>query len=143
MGTARETAVVVAHPWHCDALGHMNTRHILAVVDEAGFVLLDRLGYGVAEGVADGLAWADVRIYTTLAHEIRPATVLTVLSRVTRVGGKSFTHVHEVTSRGGEVVHAVARVTTARFDLRARRAVPLPADFAARAEPWFVVDEAQ
>jgi acyl-CoA thioester hydrolase len=132
-----DTAIVVAHPWLCDVMGHMNARHIYAAFDEAGFVLLEALGFGTAKGRHEGLGWADVRSEIEFQHEIPMGTVVRVRSQIARLGRKSFTHHHELVS-STNLCHAIARVTTVRFDLVHRKAVELPEDFAVSAKDWLV-----
>lgn len=132
------TGTVIAHPWLCDVLGHMNTRHIMAAFDDAGFALLDTLGFTFGRG--DRLGWADVRLEADLVREVPKGAVLSVVSGVARVGNRSFVHVHRLVSRTDEALHAEVRVTTVRFDLGTRRAVPLPEDFASRVEGYLIDD---
>ena len=45
----------VVHPWLCDAMGHMTTRHDMAMFDDGSYHLLAALGFEprhLAEGVA-------------------------------------------------------------------------------------------
>jgi acyl-CoA thioester hydrolase len=123
-----DTATVVAHPWLCDAMGHMNARHIYAVVDDAGFALLEFLGFAGADSARDGMGWADVRAEVDFQREVTAGSVLRVQSHIARVGRTSFTHVHSLSSRTG-IRHATARITTVRFDLAARKAIELPKFF--------------
>ena len=52
------TYVGVAHPWMCDAMGHMNVRHYMAMFDVASFQLPGKL----TEVEKDkSLGWPDVR----------------------------------------------------------------------------------
>ena len=132
-----DTAIVVAHPWFCDVMGHMNARHIYAAFDDAGFVLLDRLGFVTLGSAHGGEGWADVRAEVEFAHEIATGTVMRVRSHIVRLGRTSFTHRHELVS-GVDVRHATAQFTTVRFDLVNRKAIVLPEAFAEAAKPWLV-----
>lgn len=132
-----DTAIVVAHPWLCDVMGHMNARHIYAAFDDAGFVLLDRLGFVTRPSAHEHEGWADVRAEVQFTHEIAAGTVMRVHSKIARLGRTSFTHRHELVS-GGDVRHATAQVTTVHFDLINRKAVVLPESFAEAAKPWLL-----
>lgn len=132
---AIDTAIIVAHPWLCDAMGHMNARHIYAAMDDAGFALLDFLGFSSTESVREGKGWADVRAEIEFEHEVAAGSVLRVQSQIVRVGRTSFTHFHALASRAG-VRHATAKMTTVRFDLTARKAIALPEMFADAARAW-------
>lgn len=135
-GRLLATASTVAHPWLCDVMGHMNTRHIFAAFDDAGFILLDRLGFPVAAIGDDADGWADVHVESDLQREIPVGTVLQVLSGIERIGRTSFTHVHRLVSGATQAEHARATITTVRFDVRQRKAVQLPPPFVRAAGQW-------
>jgi acyl-CoA thioester hydrolase len=132
---AIDTAIIVAHPWLCDAMGHMNARHIYAAIDDAGFALLDFLGFPGEECAREGRGWADVRAEVEFEHEVTSGTVVRVQSQIVRVGRTSFTHFHILASRTG-IRHATAKLTTVRFDLAARKAIALPESFVDSARAW-------
>lgn len=123
------TLTAVAHPWHCDVMGHMNTRHIMGLFDDACFSLLDRLGCDFAQQPPATHGWADVKLDVSLEREIPAGTVLQVTSGIRRLGRTSFVHVHELASKGGAVRHATLEATSVRFDLAARKSAPLTDEF--------------
>ena len=52
----------VAHPWQCDVLGHMTTRHYTAMFDDASYHFLHHLfGWNGASDDSGKLGWVDVR----------------------------------------------------------------------------------
>jgi acyl-CoA thioester hydrolase len=132
---AIDTATIVVHPWLCDSMGHMNARHIYAAFDDAGFALLDLLGFSSVEASRDGKGWADVRAEVDFEDEVAVGSVLHVRSHIARIGRTSFTHCHALASRAG-VQHATAKITTVRFDLVARKSIELPEAFAEAARAW-------
>ena len=51
----------VAHPWMCDVLGHMTTRHYVAMFDDAAYhMLYDVFGWTGSSDDKNKIAWADV-----------------------------------------------------------------------------------
>ncbi|WP_119391962.1 acyl-CoA thioesterase [Taklimakanibacter lacteus] len=120
----------IAHPWMCDAMGHLNTRHYAAMFDDASFQLLGR----IAPSGPDFLGWADVRIEVDFLHETAAGTLLTISSHATRIGGSSLTYVHLLSGTIDELARARATVTSVRFDKAARTSVPLADDVRQRAE---------
>lgn len=126
------TLLGVAHPWMGDTMGHMNVRYYMAMFDDASFQLLGRISSPDADRKA-GLGWADVRCEIDYKHETPVGTLLTVTSAVLQLGTKSLTYEHTMSNTGSGVVHAVARITSVRFDLAGRRAVELAADAVANA----------
>lgn len=118
------TYLGVVHPWMCDVMGHMNVRHYAAVFDDASFQLLGHIA--PPESLArERRGWADVRCEIDYKHETPAGTLLTVRSHLVRVGGKSLTFVHRLSSSGDETLRATARITTVCFDLAARRSIEL------------------
>lgn len=119
------TYVGVAHPWMCDAMGHMNVRYYMAMFDDASFQLLGKLT-GVEKDKSIG--WADVRHEIEYRHETSAGTLLTIRSKVVRVGRSSITYRHSLCDSLDGELHAEATVTSVRFDLVARRSIELDAD---------------
>jgi acyl-CoA thioester hydrolase len=125
------TFVGVAHPWMCDAMGHMNVRYYMAMFDDASFQLLGRLT-GVEKDKS--LGWADVRHEIEYKHETAAGTLVTIRSHVTRIGRTSVTYHHVLTGSLEGELHAEATTTSVRFDLTARKAIELDAALRSRAE---------
>jgi acyl-CoA thioester hydrolase len=125
------TYVGVAHPWMCDAMGHMNVRYYMAMFDDASFQLLGKLA-GVDK--EKSLGWADVRHEIEYKHETSAGTLVTIRSRVLRVGRSSVTYRHALCDSLEGELHAEATVTSVRFDLAARKSIELGADIRRQAE---------
>lgn len=130
-----ETGRQIAHPWLCDANGHLNTRHIQGFYDDATQHLLAMCGFTGA-GTAR-LSIADVRCAMTYAAEIAPGTPVVIRSGFAKLGGKSFTTVHALCGIDG-TRHGACETTTVFFDLDARRAAPIPDAFRAAATKLLV-----
>lgn len=132
-GKSLVTYVGVAHPWMCDVMGHVNVRHYAAMFDDASFQLLGHVA-GI-ENIADaGKGWADVRSEIEYKHETKAGALLTIHSRVLKTGRTSITFEQVMSGTLDEVVHAVNRTVSVRFDLVARAAAELDAGMRARAE---------
>jgi acyl-CoA thioester hydrolase len=125
------TYVGVAHPWMCDAMGHVNVRHYMAMFDDASFQLLGKLT-GVE--MDKSLGWADVRHEIEYRHETVAGTLVTIHSRVAKIGRTSVTYRHVLTGSLEGELHAEATVTSVRFHLTARKSLELGADIRRRAE---------
>jgi acyl-CoA thioester hydrolase len=125
------TFVGVAHPWMCDAMGHMNVRYYMAMFDDASFQLLGRLT-GVEKDKL--LGWADVRHEIEYKQETAAGMLVTIRSHVTRIGRTSVTYHHMLTGSLEGELHAEATTTSVRFDLTARKAIELDAALRSRAE---------
>ena len=121
-----ETYRGVAHPWLCDVMGHLNTRHYLAMFDDAGFHFFAALGYSYSWLSERKEGWADVRLEMDLVSEVPLGRLVVIKSGVERVGNSSLTCVHEM--RDAETDRLAARLTavTVYFDLQARKSRRLP-----------------
>lgn len=132
-GKSLVTYVGVAHPWMCDVMGHMNVRHYAAMFDDASFQLLGHIaGLEAVDDTSKG--WADVRSEVEYKHETKAGGLVTIHSRVVKVGRTSITFEQVMSGTLDGVAHAVNRTVSVRFDLVARSAVGLDEGMRARAE---------
>ncbi len=133
------TYVGVAHPWMCDTMGHMNVRHYAAMFDDASFQLLGHIAGLETEG-EKARGWADVRSETEYKHETKAGALITIRSRVVKLGRSSVTFEQIMSGTLDDVVHAVNRTVTVRFDLDARAATALEPAARSRAEALLLVE---
>ena len=131
-----ETFRGVAHPWLCDAFGHLNSRHHMALFDDAGFHFLHRLNK--AAGLAEDrkFGWADVSIHATLSDEVPLGALVVIRSSLVKLGRTSVTYRHEMRACDDDRLHSAQEVITVRFDLEARKAVPLPEAIRTATADW-------
>jgi acyl-CoA thioester hydrolase len=122
----------VAHPWMCDEMGHLNVRHYVAMFDDASFQILGRIAGPDVDKTRNG--WADVRMEIDYRHETSAGSLVTIYSRVEKIGTSSVTYVHMLEGTLDGIVRAEARTTTVRFDLIARSKVALDESSKARAQ---------
>ncbi len=113
----------VVHPWHCDAMGHMNTRFYAAIFDDASFQVLDTL----APDKSDGLGWADITWNIVYRNEVKAGTCVRVASKIAALGNKSVSISHSMESIDGQTVFATADMKIARFNLAERVSVAIAA----------------
>lgn len=128
-----ETGRAVAHPWLCDQMGHLNTRHYAAIFDDASFHFLGRIAPR-AEQAAANRGWADVKLTIEFAHEVALGTVLVVRTALIRLGTKSLTYRHELRDGETDALHATCESVTVLFDLERRAAAPFEGELRARAD---------
>jgi acyl-CoA thioester hydrolase len=122
----------VVHPWMCDAMGHLNVRHYVAMLDDASFQLLGHVAGKDADPARVG--WADVRMEIDYLHETAAGALVTVHSHVEKIGTSSIAYAHALSGSIDGVLRARAKVVTVHFDLTARRKAALPDDMRLRAE---------
>ena len=133
------TLRAVAHPWLCDAMGHMNVRHYLGMFDDASWHFLAELGHAPKDTSDTGIGWADVRHTIEYKDEVSAGALVMITSRVIKVGRTSLTYCSQMTAFPEGPLHATIEITTVAFDLNAREAVPLPHRVRLRAEAMLAV----
>jgi acyl-CoA thioester hydrolase len=131
----KKVASAVVHPWHCDAMGHLNTRFYVGIFDDANYVLIMNLAARARE-LAGNLGWADVRNEVDFLAETRAGTVVHVFAAIRRIGTKSLTIAAEMRQPDSDSPCARMVAVIARFDLSERRAVPLSASMVTAAREW-------
>lgn len=137
-----ETYRGVAHPWLCDAMGHLNTRHYVGMFDDATIHFMGRLGVRGGDAPAGGGGWADARNLVEYEREVPPGALVVVSSGLTRIGTKSLSIHHEMRDPTGQTLHATMETVIVHFDLYARRALPLPGTVRERAAGYLLGDSA-
>ena len=125
----------VAHPWMCDVLGHMTTRFYLNMFDDASYhILYEVFGWSGASDDEGERGWADVRHVIEYVAEVNAGDVLETRAGIKKIGTKSITIRYEMTNLGEKELAATLECTCVLFDLKARKALPLPDDLRACAE---------
>lgn len=132
----RETYRGVVYPWLCDAMGHLTTRHYMAMFDDAGWHLMLHLGCSAKAMKRERRGWADVKHEIEYLREIRDGELLVVRSMPVRVGTKSLVCRHEMREAEDEELCATLTATTVRFHLDERKAIPLEPELAQKAKAW-------
>ena len=120
-----ETLKAVAHPWLCDAMGHMSARYIYSLFDDAAYLFFASVGGGPKELSGRNLGWADVRVEIEYHGEVHSGEVISILSALDRIGTKSVSSHHVMTRYSDGQKLASVRMVTVQFDLLRRCAVVL------------------
>lgn len=121
----------VVYPAQCDAMGHMNVQHYVGAFDQALWHLMAACGYGADWVTTRRQGWADARYEIDFRQEIRAGDLFVVDSAVRRVGTKSLTTWHGLSSQG--TLRAELLAVSVYFDLDGRRAMALPDEIGAGA----------
>jgi acyl-CoA thioester hydrolase len=114
---------IVFHNWHCDHLGHVNTRHYHVAFDDA----LVAFWAGIGSPGPDGEAFAvTARMLTEFKTEALAGTVARIDIEVDRIGGKSVTLGLSLKRVPDGTELARCEVTEVFFDPAARTSAPIP-----------------
>ena len=123
----------VAHPWLCDAMGHMTTRHYVGMFDDASYVLLNRAtGWAAADPAWKGCGWADVRNEIDYLDEVPSGMLLEIHGAILGHGRSSIEFAMEMRKAVGGTVAARMKAKSVFFDLEARKSRPLDEQMIAR-----------
>lgn len=116
---------LVAHQWHCDHFGHLNTRHYTAAFDDALFMFWQQIGIAIPRHGEPGSMPVTAEMKTSFKSEAIAGTVASVHGMVRRVGGKSVTLEFEMTETQTKRLIATCEVVEVFFDMQARASRPI------------------
>lgn len=125
----------VVHPWLCDSMGHLSTRHYMAMFDDASYHLLAECsGWtpNASEGEWRGKGWADVRHIVQYQAEVLAGSLIEICGRIEELGNSSVSYRLEMRELGKEIIAATFEAKTVFFDLFERRSMPLTEEMRAR-----------
>ncbi|MEM7674967.1 MAG: thioesterase family protein [Myxococcota bacterium] len=129
----------IAHPWLCDVMNHLNTRHYMAAFDDASMLFLTKLGHDFENNELFG--WADVNVVLNLKAEVPKGASFFIESTVSKIGNTSIVTTHKLHRNAGSQLCTEAKITTVYFDLTKRASAPIPESFKANANPYLLTDE--
>jgi acyl-CoA thioester hydrolase len=112
----------VAQPWLCDRLGHLNTRHYFAALDDAAQHFFSILGYEQDPG----FGWADVSHTINYSHEVPLGALFQIDIALLRVGRRAISYRQQVILSDSKEVAATCDAVSVLFDLDKREAVEAP-----------------
>lgn len=125
----------VVHPWLCDSMGHLSSRHYLGMFDDAAYHLMaDAIGWFPGSKAWAGKGWADIRQEIDYRAEVSPGALIEIEGAIAGIGNSSVTTYFEMKNRGNGKVAATLKSKSVYFDLRKRCSVPLSTEMRKRLE---------
>ena len=116
----------VVHPWHCDVMGHMNTRHYLSMFDDASYQLIhEATGWHAGSDEWRDRGWADVNNNIDYLAELYAGSLIEIEGGVSDIGNSSFTAQYLMRNRLTGELAAQMTAKIIYFDLTARKSMPL------------------
>lgn len=112
----------VVHQWQCDHFGHLNVRHYAAIFDDSIFIFWGRHGLSRDDGIAPVTAEFKISFHA----EILVGSVVTVRSRVLRIGSKSVALALEMVDELTRELRATCEIVEVFFSLKDRESRPIP-----------------
>ena len=129
----------VAHPWMCDVLGHMTTRHYVAMFDDAAYhMLYSVFGWTGSSDDENRIAWVDVQHTINYKAEVSAGDILEIEGKLSKIGNKSITITYEMKNLGDNEIAATLQVICVLFDLRTRQSVKISNDLKNLAAKYLV-----
>jgi len=116
----------VAHPWLCDVLGHLTTRHYVAMFDDASYhFLFNVFGWSGATDDAGERGWVDVRHVIEYLAEVAAGDVLEIRASMVKIGTKSVTARYQMFNLGRDELAATLECIYVLFDMNTRQSLAL------------------
>ncbi|WND02949.1 acyl-CoA thioesterase [Temperatibacter marinus] len=116
----------VVHPWLCDVMGHLTTRHYVAFFDDASYFWLNKLfSWNGEQAEKEGVGFVDVKHTIEYQDEAAAGTLLEIRASLIKVGGKSLTTRYEMINQSTEAVVATLESVCVFFDTKNRKAIAL------------------
>lgn len=121
-----ECGLAVVHPWLCDAMGHLTTRHYLGMFDDAAYHLFSVFGYYPETAKLEQWGWADVRHTIEYRGELLAGDLIRIDGRVASIGRSSLDLEYRMFNRASNALAANLSARTVCFDLGKRKSKPIP-----------------
>lgn len=133
-----DTACGTIEPWECDARGELHPRFFMSRCSDAVTHLQRHYGLTPAYRRANGLGSAALEYNIEFHHPLRAGDALITKSGLREMQSKTQRFFHWFINAGSGVTAATVETTGTLFDFATRRAVAMPDDLRALAEPLYV-----
>jgi acyl-CoA thioesterase FadM len=115
-----------------DAMGHMNVRWYVALFDEAGIPLFDRLGLTMDYYERNHTGGFDLEHHTHFLNEVHIGDMVAIRARLLGRSAKRLHYVLFMVNETRGVLSATLEVMNSHADLSVRRTSPYPDHITAR-----------
>lgn len=127
----------VVHPWLCDIMQHMTTRHYVAMFDDASYHLGHECGIEINPETSD-FGFVDVKHTIEYIDELKAGDLIVIKCAIVKIGNSSYVSKYEMYNLKGMTLSATMEAVTVYFDLKARKSSPLTKDFHAKASKLLI-----
>ena len=129
----------INHPNLCDVMGHMTTRHYVAMFDDGSYHFLHTVfGWSAEHLTQQKTGWADVRHVIEYQAEVAEGDLLEITAQLLKIGNKSITVLYEMQNVSKKALAATLKSTSVYFDLEARSAIPITSNMKATAQKYLI-----
>ena len=124
----------IVQPWDCDVMGHFTVRCYAAEFDDASYQLIFAITGEPPVSRGASFGWADVKQVYEYHSEMRPGDIYEITGHPVRLGTSSVTVEYRMQRRDSGALVASMTSSLVRFDLAARKAIPIEGQMRARVE---------
>lgn len=133
-----DTACGTIEPWECDLRGELHPRFFMSRCSDAVTHLQRHYGLTPAYRQANGLGSAALEYNIEFHRPLRAGDALITKSGLREMHSKTQRFFHWFINRATGETAATVETTGTLFNFETRKAVPMPDDLRAQAEPLFV-----
>jgi acyl-CoA thioester hydrolase len=133
--------VVVPASW-ADANGHMNMRWYVALFDDAGDELHERMGLIPGFHARHRTGTVDLEHHTHFLNEVMPGDTVAIYSRLVNRSARRVHYVMFLINESKGKLAAVFECMNAFLDLSIRKTAPFPPEIADKIDRWLAHDSA-
>jgi len=131
--------IAVPNAW-ADTNGHMNMRWYVALFDDAGDELHERVGLTPVFHRARRTGTVDLEHHTNFLNEVMPGHTVAIYSRLVARSPKRLHYLMFLVNETTGKLAAIFECMNAFLDLQTRRAAPFPPEVLARIDAWLERD---
>jgi acyl-CoA thioester hydrolase len=132
----------IAHPDMCDVMGHMTTRHYIAMFDDASYhFLYQAFGWSGVDAKTKKIGWADVRHEIDYHCEVAEGSLVELTAKLIKLGKKSIKVQYDMHNVATNELAASLVSTSVYFDLNSRKAISLTESMRTQASPYLYEDK--
>jgi acyl-CoA thioester hydrolase len=132
----------VVPPAWADSNGHMNMRWYVALFDDAGDELHERVGLTPEFHRLHRTGTVDLEHHTHFLHEVMPGDTVAIYSRLVARSAKRLHYLMFLVNESSHKLAAIFECMNAFTDLSIRRTAPFPVEIAAKIDAWLARDTA-
>jgi acyl-CoA thioester hydrolase len=131
--------MLVPAAW-ADSNGHMNMRWYVALFDDAGDELHERVGLTPEFHRRHHTGTVDLEHHTHFLHEVMPGDTVSIYSRLVARSAKRLHYLMFLVNESNGKLAAIFECMNALADLSVRRTAPFPAEIAGKIDAWLARD---
>jgi acyl-CoA thioester hydrolase len=131
---------LVVPPAWADSNGHMNMRWYVALFDDAGDELHERMGLTPEFHRLHHSGTVDLEHHTHFLSEVMPGDAVVVYARLVARSAKRVHYLMFLVNESNGKLSAIFECMNAFADLTVRRTAPFPPEIAAKIDAWLARD---